>query len=141
MRLLLLACLALVGLALAPSAAAYTCTQYAPDVRVCDVNDDGTPDVYFVGVNGPTGYVTYLTIVAYKDPAITSVGVAYNIYQAGFHSGGVNVGCYDPGQDLDCDYGSVAVGSTDAGYFWVDKFGGNIQACMSAALGYSCIPL
>lgn len=124
----------------APTAAAYTCTPVGPNTLLCDINDDGVPDVYNVWVPGQAT----LILVAYHDDVVTSVGAAYVTYgSAGFHSGGASAGCYDPNQDLDCDSGSVAVGSTDLGYLDLQKSGDRVRLCsyQFPVLGYSCRPL
>ncbi|MCA1813430.1 MAG: hypothetical protein LC624_05710 [Halobacteriales archaeon] len=133
-----LAALALLASAFAPAASAYTCTQPAPGVRACDVNDDGVPDVYFI-TNPSLGTII---LVAYKDPAITSVGAAYVLYPFGVHTGGVSVGCYDPNGDLNCDQASVAYGSSDLGYVEVDKFDNRLSVCRyGGVFGFGCTPL
>lgn len=124
--------------ALAPGASAYSCTAIANVGNACDIDDDGVPDVLAVWVPGQATVI----LVAYHDDVVTSVGAAYVTYgQAGYHSGGVSAGCYDPGMDLDCDYASVAFGSTDAGYLDLQKFGDRVQLCRYQLLGYACTPV
>ncbi len=132
-----LAGIALLLAALAPSASAYTCTPVGQNGSACDINDDGVPDFYQVFVPGlSTGAVVY------RDASVVSTGFYYVIYgQFGFHTGGAGAGCYDPQQDLDCDYGSVYFGSNDVGYLDLQKYGDSVRLCRYGIAGYTCTTL